>query len=162
MRQNRLMSRGIALVLLAVVVSGTLAACGGSGSGTTQTTTSTAAAKAAIKSAYAKFFSSKTPTATRVTLLQNGEQFTAIIASLAKNPLASNTSAKVASVTLQGSNKAKVVYTVNVGGTAIPGLKNRTGGAVRENGTWKVGAADFCALVSLGGSPPKPCKNLGG
>lgn len=158
------MTTRIPLVLLALVLAGTLAACGGSG-GTKTTTTSTtmspAAEKAAIKSAYVRFFSSKTPTATRITLLQNGQQFEAAITALAKNPLASNTSAKVSSVTLQGGDKAKVVYTVNIAGAAVPGLNNRAGTAVRVNGTWKVGAADFCALVSLGGSPPKACKNLG-
>jgi len=154
----------IPLVVLAVVVAGTLAACGGSGgknTASTSTTTSPAAEKAAIKSAYVKFFSSKTPTSQRVELLQNGTQFEPAIKALAANPLAGNTGATVSSVTLEGPSKAKVVYTVNVAGVAIPGLKNRSGTAVRENGTWKVGAADFCALVSLGGSPPKACKNLG-
>jgi len=154
----------IPLLVLAVVLAGTLAACGGSGGkpATTSTTMSPAAEKAAIESAYVKFFSSKTPTSQRVGLLQNGQQFEAAIKALAENPLAGNTSATVSSVKLQGQNKAKVVYTVNVAGVAIPGLKNRAGTAVRENGTWQVGAADFCALVSLGGSPPKACKNLGG
>jgi hypothetical protein len=151
----------IPLVLLAVVLAGALAACGGGHTGTSTTTGFTAADKAAITSAYEKFFSSKTATSVRVGLLQNGQQFTSEITALAQNPLASNTSATVSSVTLQGSNRAKVVYTVNIAGTAIPGLKNRKGTAVRESGTWKVGAADFCALVSLGGSPPKACKNLG-
>jgi ABC-type glycerol-3-phosphate transport system substrate-binding protein len=162
MRQNLpVNSRPLGLALLALLVSGTLAACGGSGT-STQTTTSAAATNAAIKSAYVKFFSSKTPTSTRVLLLQNGKQFESAISALAQNPLAANTSATVSSVTLQGPNKAKVVYTVNLSGAAIPGLKNRTGSAVRESGTWKVGAESFCALVSLGGSPPKACKNLGG
>jgi len=155
----------VPLVLLSVVVAGALAACGGSGNKTTtgtSTTMSPAAEQAAIKSAYQRFFSSKTATSVRIGLLQNGSQFEAAITALAKNPLASDTSATVSSVTLQGADKAKVVYTVNLAGAAIPGLKNRKGTAVRENGTWKVGAADFCALVSLGGSPPKPCKNLGG
>ena len=157
------MTSRIALVLVSVLVAGALAACGGSGSGpSTPTTTSPAATKALIKGVYVKFFSSKTPTSTRVNLLQNGHQFAPAIAALAQNPLAKNTSATVSSVTLQGPDKAKVVYTVNLSGTPVPGLKNRTGSAVRENGAWKVGAADFCALVSLGGSPPEACKNLGG
>ncbi len=159
------MTTRIPLAVLAVVLAGTLAACGGSGgkkTAGTSTTMSPAAEKAAIKSAYEKFFSSKTPTSTRLTLLQNGQQFEPAVKALADNPLAGNTSATVASVTLEGPSKAKVVYTVNIAGVAIPGLKNRAGTAVRENGAWQVGAADFCALVSLGGSSPKPCKNLGG
>ena len=158
------MTTRVPLVLLGLVLAGALAACGGSGGKTTggSTTTSPAAEKAAIKSAYEKFFSSKTPTSERVKLLQNGQQFESEINALASNPLASNTSATVSSVTLQGANDAKVVYTVEIAGAAIPGLKNRKGTAVRENGTWQVGDASFCALVSLGGSPPKACKNLGG
>jgi hypothetical protein len=152
----------IPLVLLSLVLAGSLAACGGGHNGTATTTGFTAADKAAITSAYEKFFSSRTATPDRIKLLQNGQQFEAAITALAQNPLASNTSATVASVTLSGANTAKVVYTVNIAGAAIPGLKNRTGTAVRENGTWKVGDASFCALVSLGGSPPKACKNLGG
>jgi hypothetical protein len=152
--------RALALLCAGLVLA--LAACGGGHKVSPPATTSSAAQKAAIKSAYEKFFSSKTPTAERVKLLQNGPQFEPEIKALSQNPLASNTSASVSSVSLQGANKAKVVYTVNVSGTAIPGLKNRTGSAVRENGTWKVGDQSFCALVSLGGSTPKPCKNLGG
>lgn len=153
------------LSLLALVVVTALAACGGSGKKTPTTgssTSSPAAAQAQITSAYEKFFSSKTPTATRISLLENGRQFAPEISALAKNPLASDTSAKVSSVTLQGANEAKVVYTVKIAGAAIPGLKNRNGTAVRKNGTWQVGDASFCALVALGGSTPKACKNLGG
>jgi len=150
-----LVVRRSALVVVSVLVAAGLAACGASTH--TSTTGTTATAQAQIKSAYAKFFSSKTPLDTRVGLLQNGEKFKPVISALAKNPLASNTSASVSSVSLKGANDAKVVYTVNISGTAVPGLKNRTGTAVRENGTWKVGDASFCALVSLQ-SNPSVCK----
>ena len=144
----------LALLLLAAFA---LAACGSSGKATT--TSSSLGTKQQIKAAYAKFFSSKTPLDTRVALLQNGSKFKPLISALAKNPLASNTSAMVSSVSIQSPIYAKVVYTVNIGGTAVPGLKHRQGTAVMENGTWKVGDASFCALVSLQGSTPSVCKS---
>ena len=62
----------------------------------------------------------------------------------------------VSSVTLQGANKAKVVYTVKLGGAGLP---KQTGTAVLQNGTWKVGDASLCKLVSLQGSTPSACKS---
>ena len=143
--------RRIALVLVAGLA---LAGCGGS-SGTT-TTDTTAAARAQIKSAYVKFFSGKTPVSERVAVLQNGSKFKGLVTSFANNPLAKNVNVTVASVTLQGANNAKVVYTVKLGGAGLP---KQTGTAVRENGTWKVGSASLCKLVALQGSTPSACKS---
>jgi hypothetical protein len=140
--------------LALVVVAGlALAACGGSSHGTT--TNDTAAAQAQIKSAYAKFFSGRTPIPERVAVLQNGPKFKGLVTSFANNPLAKNVNATVSSVTLQGANKAKVVYTVKLGGAGLP---TQTGTAVRENGMWKVGDASLCRLVALQGSTPSVCK----
>ncbi len=137
--------RRLALVLVAVLA---LAACGGGGNKSSDT--------AQIKNAYEKFFSSKTSLSDRVALLENGSQFKAVIQAFASNPLASNTSATVSSVTLQGANKANVVYVVKFGGSALP---KQTGTAVRENGTWKVGDASLCKLIALGGTTPSACKS---
>lgn len=141
---------------LALVVVAGLALAGCGGSSNTTTTNSTAAAQAEIKSAYLKFFSGKTSVPDRVALLQNGAKFKGVVASFANNPLAKNVNATVSSVTLKGPNDAKVVYTVKLGGVGLP---KQTGSAVRENGTWKVGDASLCKLVSLGGSTPSACKS---
>jgi hypothetical protein len=133
-------------VLLAVLA---LAACGSSGHRNRLD-------QAKIKSAYEKFFSSDTPLSERVALLQNGSQFKPVVKSFASNPLASKTSASVSSVTLQGRNKAKVVYVVKLGGSSLP---RQTGTAVRENGIWKVGDASLCKLIALGGTTPPVCKS---
>jgi hypothetical protein len=143
--------RRLALVLVAALV---LAGCGGS-SGTT-TTDTTAAARAQIKSAYVKFFSGKTPVSDRVAVLQNGSRFKGLVTSFANNPLAKKVNVTVSSVTLEGGDNAKVVYTVKLGGAALP---KQTGTAVRENGTWKVGYASLCKLVALQGSTPSACKS---
>jgi len=144
--------RRLALVLVAALA---LAGCGGS-SGTT-TTDTTAAARAQIKSAYVKFFSGKTPVTDRVAVLQNGSRFKGLVTSFANNPLAKNVNVTVSSVTLEGGDNAKVVYTVKLGGAGLP---KQTGTAVRENGTWKVGYASLCKLVALQGSTPSAaCKS---
>jgi len=57
-------------------------------------------------------------------------------------------------VKLEGSDKAKVVYTVKLGSAGLP---KQTGTAVRQNGTWKVGYASLCKLVALQGPAPPAC-----
>jgi hypothetical protein len=140
--------------LALVVVAGlALAGCGAS---MHTATPGPAAAQAQIKSAYEKFFSGQTSIPARVAVLQDGLKFKGLVTSFANNPLAKNVSVTVSSVTLQGQDNAKVVYTVKLGGAALP---KQTGTAVRENGTWKVGSASLCRLVALQGSTPSVCKS---
>ena len=87
-------------------------------------------------------------------MLQNGARFKPVIASFASNPLAKQVTVDVSKVELQGANKAKVVYTIYFGGTSLP---SQTGSAVLQNGTWKVGFASLCKLITLGGSTPSAC-----
>jgi hypothetical protein len=144
--------RRLALLLVGAVA---LAGCGGSSHTTTTDGGAGAQAQAQIKSAYEKFFSGKTPVSDRVAVLQNGPKFRGLVTSFANNPLAKNVSVKVSSVTLRDAVFARVVYTVELGGSGLP---KQTGTAVRENGTWKVGDASLCKLVSLQGSTPSVCK----
>jgi hypothetical protein len=37
-------------------------------------------------------------------------------------------------------------------------LKDQTGYAVKEGGTWKVAEYTFCGLLTLQGNPPAACK----
>jgi hypothetical protein len=143
----------LALLLVAVFA---LAACGGSKKTTPpETGPSPAVTKQTITNNWESFFSSKTNVAGKVRLLQNGGHFTSVVQGFASNPLAKNVSASVSSVTLQGPNKAKVVYVVKFAGSSLP---KQTGTAVRENGTWKVGDASLCKLIALGGTTPSVCK----
>src|SRR2546423_12012840 len=96
----------------------------------TSTTGSTAAAQAQIKSAYKKFFSGQTSLSDRVALLQNGSRFKSVIQGFASNPLAKNVNVAVSSVTLQGLNSAKVVYSVKLGSAGLP---QQTGTGLRAN-----------------------------
>jgi hypothetical protein len=136
--------RRLAPVLVAVVA---LAACGGGGGGSSDSDQ--------IKSAYSTFFSGQSSVPDRVAVLQDGPRFKPLVTSFANNPLAKNVTATVSSVTLQGADKAKVVYTVKFGGTSLP---TQTGTAVKENGTWKVGYRGLCKLVALSGTTPAACK----
>jgi hypothetical protein len=140
---------------LALVVAAGLALAGCGAAAHTSTSGNTAAAQAQIKSAYEKFFSDHTSVPDRVAVLQDGSRFKALVTSFANNPLAKNVSVAVSSVTLQGGDKAKVVYTVHLGGAGLP---KQTGTAVLQNGAWKVGYASLCRLVALQGSTPSVCK----
>src|SRR5437899_639873 len=101
-----------------------LAACGGGNPAIDQ-----------VKSAYTSFFTTKTSLAAHVALVQDGAKFKSVIQSFLSNPMANGVSATVSSVTLQGANRAKVVYTVKI---AIGSLKDQTGYAVLEAGKWKI------------------------
>ena len=143
--------------LVPLVVAGlALAGCGGSSHTPTAMTNDTAGAQAQIERAYQKFFSGQASVSDRAAVLQNGGKFKPVIQAFASNPLAKNVSVKVSSVELQGADKANVVYTVKLGSAGLP---KQTGTAVRENGTWKVGDASLCKLVSLQGSTPSVCKS---
>lgn len=111
--------------------------------------------KTAIRQNWVAFFDPSTPAAQKAKLLQNGQKFAPVIKAQAGSPLAKKTAAKVKSVTLDDPSHATVVYTVTLAGKPV--LKNRTGRAVRVNGTWKVGDRSFCAILGLQGSPPAGC-----
>ena len=100
--------------------------------------------------------------AKRVSLLQDGSTFASIIKSQAGSGLAATATAQVTKVTVITSSEAEVTYSILVGGT--PELKDQKGTAVLQDGTWKVGVASFCGLLTLenGGSTsslPAACKS---
>jgi len=116
----------------------------------------------AITANWTAFFNPKTSVSKRVSLLQDGSQFASVISAQAGSSLASEASAQVNKVTVITSSEAQVVYTILVAGT--PELKNQTGSAVLQDGTWKVGVSSFCSLLTLenGGSTkslPAACKS---
>jgi hypothetical protein len=93
------------------------------------------------------FFSAKSSTAKRVSLLENGAQFQKVIAAQSTSSLAATASAKVSGVTGITSTQATVAYSIDIGGT--PALPNQSGQAVFQGGTWKVGDKSFCSLLIL-------------
>lgn len=119
----------------------------------------TAQKQDAIKANWIKFFNGKTPTAERVALLQNGQQFSQAVGQLGQSQTAKSTSATVSSVKLTGNDSATVTYTIDLNGQ--PALKNQTGQAVLENGEWKVSEASACSLLQIAGSAPSMCSSAG-
>jgi hypothetical protein len=121
---------------------------------------SSSSATAQITANWEAFFSGKTPAAKKISLLQNGQTFASIINAQAGSSLATSAAAKVSSVTMTSSTQAKVVYDITLSGATA--LSNQTGTAVYQGGTWKVGDASFCALLSLenGGKPPSVCSSV--
>jgi hypothetical protein len=184
MQAHKLLSQ----IVLACAVGAGLAACGSSGSGSSAASSSAPSPSAAPTSAspsaasaspsaaagssaakliaanWTEFFNPKTPVATRISLLQDGQVFASVIQSQAAGGLAATASAKVTSVTVESATQAKVVYSILVSGQTA--LANQNGVAVYQSGTWKVGLASFCGLLTLenGGSSsslPAACKTAG-
>ena len=119
------------------------------------------AAATEIAANWVAFFNFKTPTAQRVTLLQNGSQFATIIQGQAGQGLASTANAKVLSVSNITPTTATVKYDILLGTT--PALTNQTGTAVYQDGAWKVGDSSFCGLLTLEGlkTLPPACSSAG-
>lgn len=119
-----------------------------SGSSSSQALTGAAAQ---VKQNWESFFSGSTDAATKVGLLQNGEQFQQAIQAQANSALAKSAGATVTNVVINGS-QATVTFDVTLGGQAA--LSGQQGMAVLDGGTWKVSDASFCQLLALenGGS----------
>jgi hypothetical protein len=160
----------LAWLLAAAAVS--LTACGSSSS--PASTTSPKPSKSAASSASATqkliaadwtaFFSGKTPVSRRVTLVQDGTMFAPLITAQSHLSLARQASAKVTKVTVTSPTMAKVTYSILESGAPV--LTNKTGVAVYQDHTWKVGVASFCGLLAAENNGntaklPAACKSAG-
>jgi hypothetical protein len=135
---------GLTTVLVAAPLL--LAACGSSsGGGGGASPTPTLNAQQQVKADWQKFFSGTAKQ--RVALLQNGRQYATQLRALSANPLATQLKAKVISVQVQSPTRASVRYTILLAGQPV--LKNQTGTAVKQGGTWKVGTQSFQQLLQL-------------
>lgn len=155
---------GLLIVALTVLV----AACGGSSETTSTSTTaapttssasttsgvassSTSGAltgdEATIAENWVKFFDGSLPAPDKIGLLENGQQYTKEIEAQAASPLTKAATAAVSSVKITSPTTAVVNYSILVGGQ--PALPNQTGSAILQDGTWKVGAESFLALLAL-------------
>jgi hypothetical protein len=135
--------------------AGGSSASASSGSGSSSPGSS--GAVGAITTNWEAFFNGKTSAAKKISLLQNGSKYATAIDALAGSSLATSAGAKVTAVSVKSSTSATVSYAITLSGaTALPG---QTGTAVLSGGTWKVGDASFCQLLSLenGGKAPSVC-----
>jgi hypothetical protein len=114
-------------------------------------------AKALITANWEAFFNGKTDAAKKISVLQNGDKFSAIIKAQAGSGLASSAGAKVTAVVVNSATSATVSYNITLGGATA--LANQTGTAVYEDGIWKVGDISFCQLLKLenNGTAPSIC-----
>lgn len=147
--RSRALAIGTAALAVAMLASLAPAGCGNS-----KKSASDPAEQ--VKQAWTTFFEGSTPPAKRVALLQNGQRFAPLIQAEASSPLARQTKVVVSRVTLLGSNRAKVSYTITLAGQ--PALPNQTGIAVRSGGKWQVSDQSFCVLLSLQGAVAPACK----
>jgi hypothetical protein len=177
--------RSVCWILLASAVGVSAAACGSGGSSSapkpspsphsasaaatpsaspsaSATASSVAADEQEITANWTAFFNPKTSPAQKTALVQNGSQFASILKAQASNPQQATSSAKVLAVTVITSSEAQVTYDILLSGTPV--LSNQKGTAVLQDGTWKVGIASFCGLLSLESSGktsslPAACKS---
>ena len=138
---------------------GASASASGGGSGTG---TSTGAA-ALIKANWEKFFAASTPESERVKLLQNGDKFATAIHDFAGSPLAQGVSSKVTNVSAITATDATVTYDIDAAGQTM--ASKQSGKSVYQDGTWKVGDASFCGLLSAAAplmniTVPAACKTV--
>lgn len=133
------------------------AACGSSGSKSSGTPSSTAPASAtqAVTQTFERFFDGGTTADQKIALLENGQAFAATIKAQAGTPMAKSTTATVANVATSSPDHATVTFTVLFNGK--PALVGQPGSAILTNGSWKVTASTFCALLTLEGNPPPAC-----
>lgn len=150
---------GVLAILLVSVVIG-MVACGGSSKTTTTKLTSssepsssggstTTAAftgdAATIVANWIKFFDGSQPASGKAALLENGTQYTQQIQGFAA--FAKTAKAQVSAITITSSTSADVTYTLIFNGTPV--LTNQQGKAVLQDGTWKVSAQTFQALLAM-------------
>lgn len=145
----------LGIVLLTLLVS----ACG-SGSSTTTAPATTAAVTtqsptttgftgeaAAIATAWQKFFDGTGAATDKIALLENGDQYSALIQGYASNSFAKAASATISDIKVTSDTTADVTYSLLVQGTPV--LTNQAGKAVKQNGSWKVSYETFQALMAL-------------
>ena len=164
MRSHPLARRNIPAPVLGLALLAALAACGSSSTSSASpppSTHSSPSATALITANWEAFFSGTSSAATKITLLQNGQAFAAIVDAQSGSSMARSASAKVTKVTVTSPAQATVAYNVLLGTT--PALTNQSGLAVYQSGTWKVGDASFCGLLALenGGKAPSVCGSAG-
>ncbi len=174
----KLLARRIAAPALGVALAATMAACSSSSTSTATAQPSSAVssaasasspassssgaaasgnAKAQITANWEAFFNGQTSAAKKISLLQNGQKFAAVINAQAGSGLAGSAGAKVTAVVVNSATSATVTYDITLSGATA--LGNQTGTAVYEGGTWKVGDVSFCQLLKLenAGTAPSVC-----
>ena len=149
-------------LVLVVAVTALLTGCTSTPAASSPTSATDPIAQ--ITANWEEFFNPKTANDRRVQLIENGPAFAATLQAQAANPLAASSMVKVSKVAVTSPTTATVTYSILLNGQ--PALPDQQGLAVLLDGTWKVSAASFCALLTLenGGTTtglPAPCLATG-
>ncbi|WP_240136505.1 hypothetical protein [Streptomyces sp. MUM 178J] len=102
-------------------------------------------ARAEVEENWTLFFAPDTPVDERVAVLEDGDDLGPVLAVLAEDPNAGNTSADVTDVTFTSATEATVTYDLKSGDTVL--LPDSTGKAVLQDETWKVSKSTLCGLA---------------
>lgn len=137
-------SSASAAISSAVAGVGSAASPGASASGTAPA--DPAAAKAEVTANWEKFFDPATPIADKARLLQNGDVLLPVLQGFSQDPRVGQVQAKVSDVTFTDATDATVTYALSLQGTVVE--PSASGQAVLDNGTWKVGRATLCGLLT--------------
>ncbi|MFD8081043.1 hypothetical protein ACFV4F_05020 [Kitasatospora sp. NPDC059722] len=137
-------SSASAAISSAVAGAGSAASPGASASGTAPA--DPAAAKAEVTANWEKFFDPATPIADKARLLQNGDVLLPVLQGFSQDPRVGQVQAKVSDVTFTDATDATVTYALSLQGTVVE--PSASGQAVLDNGTWKVGRATLCGLLT--------------
>lgn len=144
------------LAACALTILPAVTACGGSDDESdAAATTGPPSVTEAVTRSYERFFDGGTDAEEKMAVLENGKAFADTINAQADSPMSKSTAATVSGVASTGTDHADVTYTILMGGK--PALANQPGSAIYQDGTWKVTAATFCALLTLQGNPPAVC-----
>ncbi len=115
-------------------------------------------ATAQIKNNLQTFFAASTPMPTRVSLLQNGQQFNQVMSAEFSQLSNEKPSVTINSITFPNKTTADVNYTILLNGQ--PALKNQTGEVVLVNNKWLIGDSTLCQLLSMSGTTPAICSKI--
>jgi hypothetical protein len=152
----RIAGRGrvYASVALLVLVTGSLSACGSSGtpssspSATPSAGFDSASASAAVEQTWTSFFAKTTPLSQKESLLQNGTTtFAPAVQAFASNPMVGEVTANVQNVAFRSSTQADVTYSISLGTQVVENAM--AGQAVYQNGKWVVADTTLCGLLQL-------------
>ena len=158
-KEIKLVSLIIIGVLVVVgIVAGIVLSLNKSSSSTSLNQSQISAAKKEITTNWEQFFASTTTVQAREQLLENGSQFAGLMTTEFNALGSQSPSAIVSSVDVVSSTSANVYYKVELNKQPI--LTGQKGQAVFQDGTWKVGDATLCGLLSMDGQHPAICKGL--
>ena len=142
------------VLLVALALAATTAACGGSSdsgdsaaASPSPSVDSSAADTAAITKNWEVFFNGGISVEQHIAVLEDGEKFRTEITAQSKDPANKALVAKVTNVKIDGESAVVTYDLLGTGGTVL--LGGSTGAAVKVGDEWKVAKKTYCQLISL-------------